>query len=56
MNPVEQESQKTTPDVMIQSHSFPFLVAIQSCVASFDSFNTFDLLNFDTFDFRSIFS
>ena len=27
-----------------------------SRVAIFDNFNTFNLLNFDTFDFRSIFS
>jgi hypothetical protein len=41
--------------VLIQSHSFPFLVAILSRFGTFDSFNSFNFFNLDTFDFRSIF-
>jgi len=36
--------------------TFLLIVAIPSRFAIFDSFNTFNPLCFDTFDFRSIFS
>jgi len=36
--------------------TFLLMVAIPSRVAIFDSFNTFNPLNFDTFDFHPIFS
>jgi hypothetical protein len=39
-----------------ESHlSFLIIVAIPSRFAIFDSFNTFNPLSFDTFDFHSIF-
>jgi hypothetical protein len=44
--------------MLVNESRFTFvpIVAIPSRIASFDSFNTFNMVSFDTFDFRSIFS
>jgi hypothetical protein len=35
---------RSNPDVRIQSHSFPFLIAIPSRFGTFDSFNSFNIV------------
>jgi hypothetical protein len=35
---------RSDPDALIQSHRFPFLVAIPSRFGTFDSFNSFNIV------------